>query len=156
MLEVGRIGRPHGLRGAVFVELTSDREERLAPGAHLWARGLDLVVRHRRRATNGRAIVEFEPLTDRSDAARLTNAVLYGEPIDDPAALWVHELIGRHVVDQHGSDHGPCVAVVANPAADLLELASGALVPSNFVVGLAGPVIEVEVPDGLFDESAAG
>jgi 16S rRNA processing protein RimM len=44
-----------------------------------------------------------------------------------------------------------CVAVVANPAADLLELDTGALVPSNFVTSIEGDSVLVDTPDGLFD-----
>ena len=69
----------------------------------------------------------------------------------DPDALWVHELIGRRVVEVDGTEHGTCVSVIANPAADLLELDSGALVPSNFVVSNADGVIVVDTPEGLFD-----
>jgi 16S rRNA processing protein RimM len=44
------------------------------------------------------------------------------------------------------------VAVVANPAADLLELDSGALVPVVFVVEHgAGPIV-IDPPAGLFDD----
>jgi 16S rRNA processing protein RimM len=41
--------------------------------------------------------------------------------------------------------------VLANPAADLLELDNGALVPSNFVVSIDADTIHVDTPDGLFD-----
>ncbi len=44
-----------------------------------------------------------------------------------------------------------CTAVLANPAAEILELDTGALVPSNFVVSMADGVITVDVPDGLFE-----
>ena len=55
-----------------------------------------------------------------------------------------------------GVDHGPVVAVQANPASDLLELDSGALVPLRFVVGGVehdrdGRVVRVDPPDGLLD-----
>ena len=46
---------------------------------------------------------------------------------------------------------GTCVAVVANPAADLIELDGGALVPVTFVVDHAPGVLTVDPPDGLFD-----
>ena len=36
LLEIGRIGKPHGLRGEVSVSLTTDREERVAPGSTLF------------------------------------------------------------------------------------------------------------------------
>jgi 16S rRNA processing protein RimM len=35
LLEVGRITKPHGIRGEVVVALTTDRTERVAPGAVL-------------------------------------------------------------------------------------------------------------------------
>ena len=56
LLEVGRIVKPHGLRGEVVVELVTNRDERLAVGAVLWAGGRELEVApgpallgHRRR-----------------------------------------------------------------------------------------------------------
>ena len=76
-------------------------------------------------------------------------------PLDDPDALWVHELIGRRVVDVDGTDRGECVSVIANPAADLLELDSGVLVPANFVTGVdaaTSPVtVTIDPPEGLFE-----
>ena len=63
-------------------------------------------------------------------------------------------MIGRRVVEADGTDRGRCVSVLANPAADLLELDNGALVPSNFVVSLDEDTITVETPDGLFDLDA--
>ncbi len=43
-LEVGRVGRAHGLKGDVTVTLTSDRRERLDPGSVLFAGDRELVV----------------------------------------------------------------------------------------------------------------
>lgn len=151
LLEVGHIRRPHGLRGDVFVQLLSDSDARLAPGAELFVDGERLVVETSRRASNGRRVVKFDRIADRNVAERYTNRLLHGRPLDDPDALWVHELIGRRVVELDGTDRGECIAVVANPAADLLELDSGALVPSNFVVSNEGSTITVDTPDGLFE-----
>ncbi len=81
----------------------------------------------------------------------VTGAVIHAEPIDDPDALWIHDLIGAAVVDVDGIDRGRCVSVIDNPAADLLELDSGALVPANFIVEFADGTIRVDTPDGLFD-----
>jgi 16S rRNA processing protein RimM len=146
------VRRAHGLHGDVFVQLISDRRDRVAPGRTFWTdRGELTVVRHR-TAANGRHVVGFATVADRTAAERLANCALYAAPLDDATdELWVHELIGRSVVDQHGVARGVCTAVVANPAADLLELDSGALVPSNFIDGLDGATIRVAVPDGLFD-----
>ena len=50
-----------------------------------------------------------------------------------------------------GKQWGTCVAVVANPASDLLELDTGALVPSVFVVESTAETIVIDPPDGLFE-----
>lgn len=152
LLEIGRIGRPHGVRGEVYVDLLTDREERLAPGSRLRARDGELVVVTARRS-NDRWLVWFEGFTDRTHAERFTNASLFAAPIDDPDALWIHDLIGSTVVEIDGTDRGRCVSVVANPAHDLLELDSGALVPVTFVVSSVDGVTTIDVPEGLFDLS---
>lgn len=154
LLEVGHIRRAHGLRGDVFVQLLSDSDARVAPGSEFFADGERLVVESSRVASNGRRIVKFDRIADRTAAEQYANRALRGRPIDDPDALWVHEMIGRRVVEADGTDRGRCVSVLANPAADLLELDNGALVPSNFVVSLDEDTITVETPDGLFDLDA--
>ena len=150
-LEVGHIRRPHGLRGDAFVQLVTDRHERLAVGSELWARGDLLTVTRSRQANNGRWIAAFHMFADRDAVQTFCNEPLYAAPLDDADALWVHELIGRSVVDQHGVDRGVCVAVLENPASDLLELESGALVPIRFIDEF-DDVIKVDVPEGLFDD----
>lgn len=154
LLEVGKIGRPHGVRGDLFVDLTTDRTERVAVGArlHIRDRWYTIVESHR---SNQRWRVHLEGVDGRGEAQALTGAVVHAEPIDDPDALWIHDLIGARVVDAAGVERGTCTSVVDNPAADLLELDSGALVPANFVTGVdadADPVVvTVDTPDGLFE-----
>jgi len=153
-LEVGRIGRPHGVRGGLYVDLVTDRAERVAPGARLWA-GEWLTVETSQRVQR-RWLVGFAGVGDRSAAERLVGRVLEAEPIEDPDELWVHELIGATVIDV-GADpsapieRGRCVAVLANPAHEILELDTGALVPVTFVISMIDGVITVAAPEGLFD-----
>ena len=64
-LEVGRIGRAHGLRGEVSVTLTSDRSERLAPGSVLGTDDRELVVRTARPHQH-RWLVMFTGIDDRT------------------------------------------------------------------------------------------
>lgn len=153
-LEVGRIGRPHGVRGDLYVDLVTDRTERVEPGSRLFA-GEWLVV-ERSRPVQRRWVVHFEGVNDRTRAEALVGRLLEAEPLEDTEALWVHELIGSRVLDigtdpERPFDRGRCVAVVANPAHDLLELESGALVPVTFVVEHRDGVITVAAPEGLFD-----
>lgn len=131
-LEVGRIARAHGLRGEVVVELTTNRLERVSTGSVLFAGERPLTVE---RATphQGRWLVAFEGLLDRPAADSLRGQELTADPIDDPEALWVHELVGCRLVDQDGTDRGRIVAIESNPASDLAVLEGGGLVPLRFV-----------------------
>ena len=151
LLEIGRVGRPHGTGGEVTVTLVSNRPERLAPGSELQTdQGTLQVVAA--RPHNKRHLVTFAGVDDRSNAEALRGLILRAAPIVDPDELWVHELVGARVVDQSGTDRGVVASVVANPAGDLLELTDGALVPLRFLVrSVPGERIEVEVPDGLFE-----
>jgi 16S rRNA processing protein RimM len=152
VLEVGRIVKPHGLRGDVIVSLTTNREERVAAGSVLTTDdGRELRVLQSSRH-QGRFIVTFEGVDGIEDAEGTRGARLSAPAIDDPEALWVHELIGARVEDTSGRVLGTIEGVEANPASDLLVLDGGALIPLRFVVASEpGVRVTVEVPDGLLD-----
>jgi 16S rRNA processing protein RimM len=149
LLEVGRIGKSRGLKGEVVVTLTTDRTERVARGAKLVANERVLSVASSREH-QGKYLVCFDGVDSPEAAKTLTGTVLYAEPLNEPDTMWIHQLIGKRVVDQRGVDRGVVKTVVANPASDLLELESGALVPLTFVVAHKDD-IHVDVPDGLFE-----
>jgi 16S rRNA processing protein RimM len=150
-LEVGHIRRAHGLRGDVFVQLVTDRTERLAVGSALSSAQGEITVESSKLLPNGRWVVKFDQIADRTAAEALTNVALHAAPIDDIDALWFHELIGSKVVEADGTERGTCTKVLTNPAADILELDTGHLVPTTFVVAQVDGVVTVEVPDGLFE-----
>lgn len=154
LLEVGRIGKPHGVRGDTYVTFTSDVELRRQPGSELFVdanSGRRALVLASVRAEKDRWVVHFEGIDSREDVARLTNLVLLAEPLPDDDALWVHRLIGSRVVERSGTDRGGCVSVIANPAHDLLELEDGSLVPVTFVVSCRDGITLIDPPEGLFD-----
>ena len=151
LLEVGRIGRAHGVRGQVYVELLTDRDERIAVGARLRAGEKWLTVVSARPA-GSRWLVQFEGCVERNGAELLVNTALFAEPlVADPDGLYVHQLIGAQVVGQDGHVYGRCVAVVANPAHDLLELEDGSLVPTVFITSASEGQVVINPPEGLFD-----
>jgi 16S rRNA processing protein RimM len=156
-LEVGRVGRAHGLRGEVAVTFTSNRPERVAVGTSVFAGERELVITAS-RPHQGRMLVRFAGVDDRTAAERLLGAVLTARPLPDAEGgtlaegeFWVHELVGSSVVDRAGTPLGEVVAVEANPAHDLLVLGSGSLVPMVFVVERRSGELVVDPPDGLFD-----
>jgi 16S rRNA processing protein RimM len=151
---VGRISRAHGIRGEVVVHLTSDRTERVAPGSVLVAPDGSHLAVEASRPHQGDHLVRFAGVADRNAAEALRGTVLRAEPLDDPDALWVHEVVGARVVDPAGVELGVVEALEANPASDLLVLTGGGLVPLTFLVRReAGepPVLVVDVPEGLLD-----
>lgn len=149
-LEVGYVGKAHGLRGEVKVRLTSDRLERVAPGAILRTdRGVLTVASSRPHQQNH--IVSFAEVSTREAAEALTGSLLFAEPLTDPEVLWVHELIGLRLVERDGTDRGVVEAVQENPAADLLVTSTGALVPLTFYVSHDDQQVVVDAPIGLFD-----
>lgn len=156
LLEIGRVVKPHGLAGEVVVVFVSNRPERLQPGSRLsivptGSGGVpaQLTVASVRphRACH---LVCFEGVTDLDAAERLRGARLVAEPLVDPEALFVHELIGADVVDADGVGHGKVTAVEANPASDLLVVDGLHLVPVRFVVEASPGRIVVDVPEGIF------
>ncbi|MGH8996835.1 MAG: ribosome maturation factor RimM [Acidimicrobiales bacterium] len=149
-LEVGRIGRAHGLLGEVRVDLWSE-PSRLEPGSVLSSDRGPLTVAAAR--PHGAAyLVHFEAVADRTSAESLRGVVLRARPLARPGTLWVHELIGATVTSTDGRSLGVVVAVEANPASDLLVLEGGGLVPLRFVVGHeAGGQVVVDIPEGLLD-----
>lgn len=150
-LEVGRVGRAHGLAGDVLVTLATDRPERVAVGSTLRCDERTLTVASS-RPHSGKWIVHFEGIATREGVEELRGRVLLGEAIDEPGTLWVHTVVGRLVTTADGIERGHVVAVLDNPAHDILVLDDDTLVPVVFIVDDSDPVrLVVDVPEGLFE-----
>jgi 16S rRNA processing protein RimM len=173
-LVIGQIVRPHGLRGEVVVEVTTDDPAaRFAAGSELATTGLTgarapggtgALRIEAVRPHQGRLIVAFEGVVDRDAAEELRGIRLcvdsaeIGDP-EDPDEFHDFQLIGLAVVDVAGAPLGEVVRVDHGPAADLLvvRLTEGrdALVP--FVraivptVDLPGGRIVLTPPPGLLE-----
>jgi 16S rRNA processing protein RimM len=155
-LVVGRVLRPHGVRGELSVEVLSDAPERFAPGAELGVgdpdgpEPLEPVVVRAARLHLGRLLLSLEGVTDRDAADRLRGAWLSipvgdARPLD-PGEFWPHQLVGLAVVDHQGRERGRVADVVPGAAHDLLsvELPGGgsALVPA------VAALVTVELDEG--------
>jgi 16S rRNA processing protein RimM len=150
LLEVGRITKAHGLKGEVLVFLSSDRVERMAKGSVLQTVRGPLVVEWA-KVHQDRWRVHFEGIDDRNAADKLHSVVLHAEPIVDPDAFFIHEMIGAEVVDPQGVRIGMVEHVEANPAHDLLVLDGERLLPLVFITERRGSQLVAEIPEGLFD-----
>lgn len=167
---VGRIGRAHGVRGEVGVEVRTDEpDRRFASGTALAVddSGRTLVVRSARPHA-GRLLVTFEGVDDRTRAEALRGCLLTAdvEPAerpDDPEEYYDHQLAGLSVRTPSGEPVGAVTEVLHLPAQDALAVRTeegrevlvpfvAALVPSVDVD--AGVVVVEDVP-GLLDPDAA-
>lgn len=110
MVLVGRIARPHGLRGQVAVNPETDFiEERFAPGATLWTRtaaGEQPLTVATMRVQGGRPIVGFDGCGRIEDAERLAGLELRVpetavQPLA-PGAYYEYQLAGCEVVTRDG------------------------------------------------------
>lgn len=165
-LVVGRVGRPHGLRGELLVQVhTDDPGLRFAPGAVLATDPAErgpLTV-HSSRWHSGRLLVSFDGCADRSSAEDLRGTYLLVDaaPADaaGPEEFYDHELIGLDVVTVTGEHVGE-VADVLHHGQDLLVVSPGArLIP--FVAAIVPEVnvsagrLVIDPPPGLLDPEAA-
>ena len=165
---VARIGRPHGLRGEVTVQVHTDTpEERFVPGAVFGTEPAgDGLVLESARVHQGIWLLKFAQSTDRTTAEALRGIrLILAEEHDDEDAWYEDDLVGVEVRDPAGARIGEIAALQVRPAQDLLEVrlddGRSGLVP--FVEALV-PVVEIEspgqghvvidAPDGLFDLDA--
>ncbi len=158
LLSVGRIAKPHGLKGELIVALSTNRVERVAVGSVLQLNSGRALTVTTSAPHSDRWRVRFAEVPDRTAAEALHGAELFAEPIDDPDALWIHELIGASVELADRSPVGRIGAVESAGASDLLVLEDGRMIPLAFVVEKHGSAVEgfyvvVDPPPGLLDEA---
>jgi 16S rRNA processing protein RimM len=166
-LVVGRIGRAHGIRGDVFVDVrTDDPDARFAAGSVLVtdpAAAGPLTV-ERVRWHSGKLVVAFAGYPDRTAAEQLRGVRLVIdsddlEPLDDPDEFHDHELLDLAVVTADGTAVGTVGEVIHGPAGELLAIrrtdGGEALVPfiREFVptVDIRGGRIVIDPPPGLLE-----
>ncbi|GAA3596048.1 ribosome maturation factor RimM [Kineosporia mesophila] len=162
-LVVARIGRAHGLRGEVSIEVRTDApDQRFVTGVVLHVEDGSLrrslaaaniatsLTLGRVRDNNGTLLLTFEEITDRTTAEALRNAVLeveLPEASDEPDAWYDHELVGLAAVDPAGEKLGEIVAVQHPGAQDLLVVRT--VKGENRLVPFVGAIVpEVDVPGG--------
>lgn len=157
---VGRIGKPHGIRGEVTVDVRTDEpERRFEPGARLDAtapKGSAYAVRsltvERVRWHQGVLLAKFAEIADRNAAETARGVLLHAqvdpdETPEDPEEFYDHQLIGLTAVDAETGRELGTVTKLLHGAQDLLQIRTpdrrDALVP--FVAQL---VPEVDLAGG--------
>jgi 16S rRNA processing protein RimM len=122
---IGKVGRPHGIDGAFFVEQPSDDDRWWKTGARFLAAGQDVeVVAHRR--SSGRPVVRLDRTVERGTILEVERDAL---PPTGDDEYYAFELVGLPVVEETGRALGTVRAVTPGVANDVLELETGVLLP---------------------------
>lgn len=167
---VGRVIRPHGVRGEVTVAVLTDVPGRFDPGSRLLmareeggpAVPVEVVFS---RAQKGGMVVRFAGIEDRDRAEELRGAWLEVElaqvPAAPPGTYYHYELLGCRCFDG-GRELGKVVDLVEDGGGLLLIVSDGERqVPVPFVAGFLKDVdvatgrIDLELPPGLVDACAS-
>lgn len=163
---VARIGKPHGIRGEVTVQVLTDApEDRFVPGAVFELAGIpgtsSLTVESA-RWNKTILILAFEEIPDRNGAEAVRGGRLMLDPEAEGGAeaedeFYEHELAGLRLVED-GQDIGEVTGLRTGAAQDLLVAEIGGrevLIPfvAQIVleVDVEGGRAVVELPEGLVE-----
>jgi 16S rRNA processing protein RimM len=127
LVPVGRVGKPHGLDGAFFVDGASGREDVFADGAMLYVGGEAATVVCSRRGSGGRPVIRLDRQVERG--AELAVALATLPQLGDADEFYVFQLLGLSVEEESGRPLGRVREVLEYPANDVLELDSGTSLP---------------------------
>lgn len=162
---MGRIGKPHGVRGWVSITPTTDEPElRFHPGSALLIGDRPCTVADA-RLEGGRPALLLDGVSDRDRAEELRGQWLYAlvdtaQSPRDPDEYYDHQLEGLRVMVD-GRETGTVAGILHLPGQDVLEVrdAAGRTVLVPFVaqivpdVDLASGRVVVEPVEGLFDDA---
>lgn len=170
-LVVARVGRAHGIKGEVTVEVRTDEPElRLGPGAVLATEPASAgpLTIATGRVHSGRLLLRFEGVKDRTGAEALRNTLLIAEidPEDlpeDPDEYYDHQLMDLDVVMEDGTEIGRITEISHLPSQDLfiVERPDGTEIMVPFVEEIVSEIdlerqrAVITPPPGLIDPDEA-
>ncbi|MEU8463081.1 ribosome maturation factor RimM [Streptomyces sp. NPDC029003] len=169
-LVVARIGRAHGIKGEVTVEVRTDEPElRLGPGAVLETEPASAgpLTIETGRVHSGRLLLRFAGVKDRTGAEALRNILLIAE-VDpeelpaEPDEYYDHQLMDLDVVLEDGTEIGRITEISHLPSQDLfiVERPDGTEVMIPFVEEIVAEIdleeqrCVITPPPGLIDDRA--
>lgn len=126
LVTVGKVGRPHGVRGAFFVDGASEDPRRFAVGVRLLIGGVPVQVTESKHGAGQRRVLSVDGAAPRGALIQVPLADL-PEPAEDE--FYVFQLVGLAVEEEGGRALGGVRDVLPGSANDNLELDSGLLLP---------------------------
>ena len=122
---IGKVGKPHGIDGAFFIEQPSADDRWWKVGSTFLAGGTQVEVVLARRSS-GRPVVKLDRAVERGALIEVARDAL---PPTEEDEYYAFELVGLPVVEENGRELGSVKAVTTGIANDVLELDSGILLP---------------------------
>ena len=122
---VGRVGKPHGIEGAFFVEEPSEDPNRYAKGTTLIVDGDAAEVVESKQA-RGRPVIRLDREVPRGASLEIDRVAL---PPPDEDEYYVFQLVGMVVERTDGTALGRVADVDPGVANDVLRLDNGLLLP---------------------------
>jgi 16S rRNA processing protein RimM len=151
-LVVGKLHRPHGLRGEMVFEIYTDFPERLEPGVSVYVGENHQPLRIRsRRPSHTTLLLAFEGFKDPESAGELRNQLVYVRADDRPplpeGEYYHHQLLGLQVVSDEGRELGKLTQILDTGANDVyvVRSTSGAEI---LLPALASVIMDIDLEAG--------
>jgi 16S rRNA processing protein RimM len=143
-LAVGRLRRPHGVRGEILMDILTDFPERLRPGITLYAGSEHQALHLTHCRWHSKALLmSFEGYHTPEDVGELRNRILYVSAADRPplpeGEYYHHQLIGLQIVDEAGKSLGRLTEILETGANDVLVVRPP--VGAEILLPLIDPVV---------------
>ena len=163
---IGRIGKAHGIRGDVTVEVRTDEvDRRFAIGTTLLSTHATPLVIADARDHSGRLLLRFVGIDDRNGAEALRGTMLEADidPTEKPTdedEYYDRQLVGLAAVRVNGEVLGAVSEVVHLPGHDLLAITTPSrgevLVPFVHEIVTEVDLLEsrviIDPPGGMFED----
>ena len=166
MVLVGRVARPHGVRGQVIINPETDFvDDRFVGGATMWARsdrGVHALTITSARVHNGRPVIGFEGFSTIEDAQRLAGLELRvpeeALQVLGEGVYYQHQLVGCDVETVSGGRIGQVSRVDGGAGGSLLAVRGArgeVLIPfARHIcvdIDVAARRIRIDPPEGLLE-----
>jgi 16S rRNA processing protein RimM len=125
LVQVGRVGRPHGLGGSFVVEDASEDPKRFAAGSRVFLDEKEAKVVESKRAGR-RVVVRLDREAKRGAVLAVPRTEL---PETEEDEYYVFQLVGLAVEEEGGRPLGRVQDVAPGVANDVLELDTGTALP---------------------------
>jgi 16S rRNA processing protein RimM len=151
-LLVGKLRRPHGVKGEMVMDVYTDFPERLRKGVQVYAGDNYHPLRLRSQRPNGRTLlVAFEGYDTPESAGALRNQNLYVPSADRPplpdGEYYHHQIIGLQVITEDSRILGKVVEILSSPANDVYVIQPQAG-PEILLPALKSVILNVDLAQG--------